>query len=107
MAKLINLSNDVKLNIYSTNLNDNFSISNTLPAGVDLNTITIPGMYRLSGTVTNGPNNAAWSQMLVIYAGADTGAQLIFPYNGAQIAYRAWNGYNSFRSWSYLTQTTS
>ena len=98
-----------KLDIDSTNLNDKFHVGTCIINNCDLNDITTAGMYRLQNNITNAPANYEWSQMLVVYAGADTMAQIVFPYTGARIAWRAGfsTSFANWTDWHYLTQSTS
>ncbi len=98
--------NGAKLDIDSTNLNDKFHVGTCIINNCDLNDITTAGMYRLQNNITNAPANYEWSQMLVVYAGADTMAQIVFPYTGARIAWRGKGG-DGWKAWNYLTQSTS
>lgn len=43
-----------------------FLIKQTLQSGVDLNTITEIGMYRLNGICTNAPFSQSWGTLIVI-----------------------------------------
>ena len=49
--------------------------------GVDLNTVLTSGFYRLAGEPTNGPGGIGYGQLIVSRAGADTVAQLAFPWS--------------------------
>lgn len=62
---------------------------NFIEAGVDLNTITETGIYRLSSGHTNGPAGADWNQMFVAHGGGDTIFQIIVRYSNGSIVHRA------------------
>lgn len=59
-------------------------ISTPLSDNVDFNKITRSGFYRFNSnsTFVNGPPTS-WGQLLVIYGGGDTIAQLAFPYTSS------------------------
>ena len=86
---------------------ENFHAKHSLPYGTDLNTVTQPGSYRITADPVNAPSGSAWGQMLVIYGGGDTIAQLVFPYNSDAIWRRSGNpsnvgGSGSWRSWTLV-----
>ncbi|WP_203457146.1 pyocin knob domain-containing protein [Paenibacillus tepidiphilus] len=71
----------------------------------DFNTFLTPGMYRLGagGDFTNGPGTYAYGQLLVVRGGNyDTYAQIVIPYNNANIAYRT-GTVSSIASATWLT----
>ena len=72
----------------------NRMVSGTIIAeGVDLNTITTAGVYRLAGTHGNNPG-LGYSQLLVCRAATDTIWQMGINYSTAALFYRAGNPSN-------------
>lgn len=65
------------------------AIKKRLASGDDLNTCIIPGSYRLGGTHTNAPPEYPYGQLLVIYGGGDTIAQILFPYSSGNYYIRS------------------
>lgn len=68
--------------------------------GVDLNTLTTAGVYRISNTEANRPND--WGQLLVMYGGSDTITQIYGHYVDGTLKTRSGNPTNvgGSGSWS-------
>jgi len=60
-------------------------------SGQDLNLIIESGMYRLPDVMVNAPPGVANGQLLVLCSGVKTIAQVVFPYNSANIYARVGN----------------
>lgn len=54
-----------------------FLIKQTLQSGVDLNTITEIGMYRLNGLCTNAPFSQSWGTLIVIPNNSSKPSQIV------------------------------
>ena len=59
-----------------------------MPDNVDLDTVTVSGMYRLAAMELPWQ---AFSQMLVVHGGADTISQVIFAFSGGGVYVRTGN----------------
>lgn len=59
-----------------------------MPDNVDLDTVTVSGMYRLAAMELPWQ---AFSQMLVVHGGADTISQVIFAFGGGSVYVRTGN----------------
>ena len=75
-----------------------------MPDNVDLDTVTVSGMYRLAGMEPTWQN---YSQMLVVHGGADTISQIIFAFLGGGVYVRTGNptqvgGPGVWRDWKQL-----
>lgn len=57
--------------------NSAVSKESILPNGVDLNTVTQSGFYRLQASPTNAPAGVEWGQLLVCHGGGDTIFQMV------------------------------
>ena len=68
--------------------------------GVDLNTLTTAGVYRINNTEANRPND--WGQLLVMYGGSDTITQIYGHYVDGTLKTRSGNPSNvgGTGSWS-------
>jgi len=68
--------------------------------GVDLNTLTTSGVYRINNTEANRPND--WGQLLVMYGGSDTITQIYGHYVDGTLKTRSGNPTNvgGSGSWS-------
>ncbi len=81
-----------------------------LAAGVDLNTVTTSGFYRLQGSCTNGFDNAGFAQLLVVSGGGDTIAQFGMPYASSTVYIRNGNVVNNsggtWQAWKTLASTS-
>lgn len=80
-----------------------------LPDNVDLDTVTVSGMYRLAGMEPTWQN---YSQMLVVHGGADTISQIIFAFFGGGVYVRTGNptqvgGPGVWRDWKQLAVCTA
>ena len=78
--------------------------SAVLPDNVDLDTVTVSGMYRLAAMELPWQ---AFSQMLVVHGGADTISQVIFAFSGGGVYVRTGNptqvgGPGAWRDWKQL-----
>lgn len=77
-------------------------------SSVDLNTVTVSGMYRVEATLTNKPSGAQdYAQMLVIHGANDTIAQMYFDYSNPYVYVRSGNppnvgGSGAWTSWVRL-----
>ena len=79
--------------------------------GIDLNTATISGMYRCSHNNPNIPSSD-YGQLLVVHGGADTIAQIYFPYNHTAAFVRTGsppeiNGTTQWGDWEQLAVCTA
>ena len=54
-----------------------FLIKQTLQSGVDLNTITEIGIYRLNGICTNAPFSQSWGTLIVIPNNSSKPSQIV------------------------------
>lgn len=54
-----------------------FLIKQTLQSGVDLNTITEIGLYRLNGLCTNAPFSQSWGTLIVIPNNSSKPSQIV------------------------------
>lgn len=79
--------------------------------GVDLNTVTTCGFYRLGSGHLNSPSNVGhpsdWSQLIVVHAGGDTISQIITDYSCAVLLIRSGNptecgGTGGWTAWKRL-----
>lgn len=87
----------------------------TLDDGIDLNTVTTSGFYRLNATTTNGPGGTsntglvAHGQLLVVHGGADTISQFVMPYASSMVYIRNGNAVNNssgtWKAWTTLANT--
>lgn len=90
--------------ITATPLKDGWSGGQYVPSittqsGLDLNTLTTAGMYRLQDGITNAaPAEGHWGQLLVIHGGGDTVGQLYWSYPSGFLFYR--QGATSSGVWS-------
>lgn len=83
--------------------------SAVLPDNVDLDTVTVSGMYRLAGME---PAWQMYSQLLVVHGGADTISQVIFAFLGGGVYVRTGNptqvgGPGVWRDWKQLAVCTA
>lgn len=83
--------------------------SAVLPDNVDLDTVTVSGMYRLAAMKLPWQ---AFSQMLVVHGGADTISQVIFAFSGGGVYVRTGNptqigGPGVWRDWKQLAVCTA
>lgn len=79
--------------------------------GIDLNTATISGMYRCSHNNPNIPSSD-YGQLLVVHGGADTIAQIYFPYDHTAAFVRTGsppeiNGTTQWGDWEQLAVCTA
>jgi len=74
--------------------------------GVDLNTLTAAGSYRIQNTEANRPNSLSWGQLLVIQGGADTITQIYGDYAAGALYTRSGNPTNVGGSGSYTAWHT-
>lgn len=84
-------------------LDSKMLIGGTLPVGVDLNTISTAGSYRINEYI-NGPDiNYVYGQLLVIRGASDTITQIISDINSTNIAWRSGNpeplGHGAWGAW--------
>lgn len=89
-------------NEVNTKLNGKVDEQYSLADNVDLNTITTSGFYRLQYNAQNMPSGLAanYGQLLVVHGGADTIAQMYFPYNKSSVYIRTGNAVdNSSGGW--------
>jgi len=75
--------------------------------GVDLNTLTTSGVYRIQNTEANRPSSLQWGQLLVIQGGADTITQIYGDYTAGTLYTRSGNpsnvgGVGSYSPWRTL-----
>ena len=80
-----------------------------MPDNVDLDTVTVSGMYRLAAMELPWQ---AFSQMLVVHGGADTISQVIFAFSGGGVYVRTGNptqvgGPGVWRDWKQLAVCTA
>lgn len=83
-----------------------------LADGIDLNTVTTSGFYRLQSTVTNGPSaGISHGQLLVVHGGGDTISQFAMPYSSSVVYMRNGNAVNNasgtWKSWVTLANTAT
>lgn len=82
-----------------------------LSDGVDLNTVTTSGFYRLQSTYTNGPSSMSYGQLLVVHGGGDTISQFAMPYSSSVVYVRNGNVVNNtsgtWKAWVGLANTTA
>lgn len=76
-------------------------------SGVDYNTITKSGFYRVNNNNTNGPTGNDWGQLLVIHGGGDTITQIHGNYSNGNLFTRSGNpsdvgGAGSWVSWKQI-----
>ena len=83
-----------------------------LPDGINLNTVTASGFYRLQSTLTNGPNSSmSHGQLLVVHGGGDTISQFAMPYSSSVVYVRNGNAVDNtsgtWKAWVELANTTA
>ena len=116
---------DIQNNLSSTSTTDSLSANqgkilneskvnkeSILSNGVDLNTVTTSGFYRLQSTFTNGPSSSmSFGQLLVVHGGGDTISQFAMPYSSSVIYVRNGNVVNNTRgtwkTWVELANATA
>lgn len=84
--------------------------TSVIASGVDLNTVTTSGMYRISGGHNNCPEGVSYGQLLVIHGGADTITQMACAYQNGTIWTRSGNpsdvgGTGSWSAWRVIATT--
>jgi hypothetical protein len=89
-----------------SNLTYNFAGSGP-GTGANLDLIVQSGFYRLANDVANGPTGTVFDnyQQVIVSRGSDTIAQLVIPYNTANLYFRGGNpaqvgGAGYYRSWN-------
>ncbi|MBB6730066.1 pyocin knob domain-containing protein [Cohnella zeiphila] len=83
------------------------TVSKSLLSGIDLNTVTATGIYRLGDNLVNGPSGVDYGQLLVLHGGGDTIAQMAFSFGGIDVYSRAGNpaqvgGNGGWGSWNRI-----
>ena len=64
---------------------------NGLDDGVDINSVTNSGFYRLNRNPINVPSGNEYGQMIVVHGGNDTITQMVFPHNLSKMFLRNGN----------------
>lgn len=104
---LYELANAAPTWVLIADLNNALPKNTGLPSGVDLNTVTTSGFYRLGEFGTNSPSAAAWGQLIVCHGGGDTITQLYGDHANGDLWSRSGNpsevsGAGSWTPWRKL-----
>lgn len=74
-----------------SSLSDGVALSSSEGGGINLNTLTESGMYRVDSSLTNSPNGLEWGQLLVMHGGGDTICQIYSSYATGELYVRSGN----------------